>query len=385
MEKFNVVIASDSFKGSLSSREVAESMIKGFNEASNLLEYKVFQIADGGEGTVEAITNNLGGEVVEFEVLDVFRRKTKAILGVLDDSTCILETASPCGLDKIDETELNPMKATSFGLGQMIIHALDKGFKKIYIGLGGSSVNDGGIGLAKALGVKVIDSNMQEVDDGAIGLSQVAHIDLENLDPRLSKISVILLSDVKNILTGKDGATAVYGPQKGIEADQVEIVDSWMHSYGVILSEATGKDVLNMESSGAAGGLGAILIALTNAEIRSGIEAIIDILKIEDAVKSADIVFTGEGRMDGQSLNGKAPLGIANLAHKYGTPMVAIVGSKSEDYTNVLERGIDVVFDIIDKPLELCESVSRAEEFIKRTAFSAMKLFLSWKNKLKNN
>lgn len=383
MEKLNIVIASDSFKGSLSSNEVAEAMIAGFKRVTENIEYNVFEIADGGEGTVEAVTNTSNGKLLEFDVLDVFRKDTKAILGVLDDDTCILETASPCGLDKLDADNLDPMNATSFGLGQMILHALDNGFKKIYIGLGGSSVNDGGIGLAKALGADILNLEGLPVSDGALGLKEVETINLNKLDKRIKNTQFILLSDVKNYLIGDDGATAIYGPQKGIEAQDVNVIDSWMENYGQKLSEAINKDIINTESAGAAGGIGAALIALTNAEVKSGIEAVIEILDIEDSIKEADIVFTGEGRIDGQSLNGKAPLGISKIAQKYNKPVIAIVGSKSDDYESVLDYGIDAVFDIVDRPMELKEAIENGSKLVENAAYAALRLYISWKEKLK--
>ncbi len=382
MKKHKVIIASDSFKGSLSSKEVAEAICKGFNRIESDFEVKIFEIADGGEGTVEVVTKGLSGKILEFDVLDIFRNKTKAIMGVLDDKTCILETASPCGLDKLKNSELDPFRASSYGLGEMVINALDQGFKKIYIGLGGSAVNDGGIGLAKALGVKILDENNKEVDDGAIGLSQVRRIDISELDSRIVDTSIIILSDVKNVLIGDKGATAVFGPQKGIKLSEIKKVDSWMKNYGEKLEEVTGKNILNIESGGAAGGIGATLIALTNAKVSSGIDTIMDLLFIEEEIKTSDIIFTGEGRMDGQSLNGKAPVGIAKIAKKYNKPVIAIVGSKDEDYESVLDQGIDIVLDIVNRPMELENAIENAEKYISQTAYAAMKLYLSWQDKL---
>lgn len=387
MEKLNILIASDSFKGSLSSRGVANAIIEGLEEVKKNIDidlaYHVFEIADGGEGTVEAITNSLNGEILEFNVKDVFYNETKAILGKLDDDTCILETASPCGLDKIDSNNLDPMNATTYGLGEMIKHALDEKFKKIYIGLGGSATNDGGIGIALALGAKILNKEGKQVSLGAKGLAEVYDIDLSNLDKRLKETEFILLSDVKNVLIGTNGATPIYGPQKGVKESDIKIIDSWMENYGKLLEKASGKSIINVKSSGAAGGIGAALIALTNAKVEKGIEAIMDILNMEEYIKKADLVFTGEGKMDGQSLNGKAPLGVAKVGKKYKKPVYAIVGSKGDGYEKALDYGIDIVLDIVDKPMELIEAIKNVKKLVSRQAYLSLRQYLSLKEKFK--
>lgn len=382
MKEIRILIASDSFKGTLSSMEVADAMERGFIQTGYKIRVTKLPIADGGEGTVEAVTLAMGGRVEEFEVDDVFRDPTKAKLGILDDRSVILESASPLGLDKLDISQLDPLNASSYGLGQMIVHALDLGIKKIYIGLGGSAINDGGIGLASALGAKILDSGGNPVKDGALGLRDLKTIDIENLDPRLKGSEIILLSDVTNSLCGRNGATYIYGPQKGLRLEELEEVDSWMHSYGNLLEKVFRKDILEVEGSGAAGGLGACLMAFAGAKMSRGIEKILEIIGLEKILKETDLVFTGEGRMDGQSIFGKAPIGVAKLAKKYKIPVVAIVGSTDKSVVDVYNSGIDLVLDIINEPMDLENVIRNSKELISLQANSALKHYIIWKELL---
>lgn len=380
MKAINILIASDSFKGSLSSMEVADSMEKGFLKTGYDINVKKLPVADGGEGTVSAVTTALQGVLKEFEVDDVFRKPTKASLGVLNDESIILETASPLGLDKLDKCELDPLSASSYGLGQMILHALDLGAKKIYIGLGGSSTNDGGSGLASALGARLLDENGKSIKDGAIGLKDLKTIDIKNLDPRLNEVEIFLLSDVTNPLCGENGATYIYGPQKGVKDDELDLIDSWMKNYGEILEDLFQKEILNISGSGAAGGLGACLQAFGNAKMSRGIDKILEMIGMEEILKDIDIVFTGEGKMDGQSIFGKAPLGVAKLAKKYNLPVVAIVGSADKSIINVFDEGIDLVLDIINEPMELEYAIKNASELVAVQAHMSLTHYIKWKN-----
>ncbi|NLD18394.1 MAG: glycerate kinase [Tissierellia bacterium] len=380
MKAINILIASDSFKGSLSSMEVADSMEKGFLKTGYDINVKKLPVADGGEGTVSAVTTALQGVLKEFEVDDVFRKPTKASLGVLNDESIILETASPLGLDKLDKCELDPLSASSYGLGQMILHALDLGAKKIYIGLGGSSTNDGGSGLASALGARLLDENGKSIRDGAIGLKDLKTIDIKNLDPRLNEVEIFLLSDVTNPLCGENGATYIYGPQKGVKDDELDLIDSWMKNYGEILEDLFQKEILNISGSGAAGGLGACLQAFGNAKMSRGIDKILEMIGMEEILKDIDIVFTGEGKMDGQSIFGKAPLGVAKLAKKYNLPVVAIVGSADKSIINVFDEGIDLVLDIINEPMELEYAIKNASELVAVQAHMSLTHYIKWKN-----
>lgn len=380
MKKTNILIASDSYKGSLSSMEVADSMEDGFLKTEYGLNIRKIPIADGGEGTVIAVTEAMGGELIEYEVDDVFRNPTKASLGLLKDKSVILETASPLGLDKIKEENLNPMIASSYGLGQMILNALDLGAKKIYIGLGGSATNDGGTGLATALGAELLDEKGNPIKDGAIGLKDLNTINTENLDPRLKEVDIFLLSDVTNPLCGDNGATYIYGPQKGVKEDELKEIDQWMENYGKILENVFDMEILNSKGSGAAGGLGACLMAFSNAKMSRGIDKILEMIGMEEILRDTEIVFTGEGRMDGQSIFGKAPVGVAKLAKKYNLPVVAIVGSTEESVIDVYPEGIDLVLDIINEPMDLNEAIDSAKSLISNQARMALEHYMIWKN-----
>lgn len=380
MKKTNILIASDSYKGSLSSMEVADSMEDGFLKTEYGLNIRKIPIADGGEGTVIAVTEVMGGELIEYEVDDVFRNPTKASLGLLKDKSVILETASPLGLEKIKEENLNPMFASSYGLGQMILNALDLGAKKIYIGLGGSATNDGGTGLATALGAELLDEKGNPIKDGAIGLKDLNTINTENLDPRLKEVDIFLLSDVTNPLCGDNGATYIYGPQKGVKEDELKEIDQWMENYGKILENVFDMEILNSKGSGAAGGLGACLMAFSNAKMSRGIDKILEMIGMEEILRDTEIVFTGEGRMDGQSIFGKAPVGVAKLAKKYNLPVVAIVGSTEESVIDVYPEGIDLVLDIINEPMDLNEAIDSAKSLISNQARMALEHYMIWKN-----
>lgn len=380
MKEINILIASDSFKGSLSSIEVANSMERGFLKTGYKVNISKLPIADGGEGTVEAVTLALGGEFMDFEVDDVFRNPTTATLGVLNSGSVIIEAASPLGLDKINPEDLNPMIASSFGLGQMILHALDIGAKRIYIGLGGSSVNDGGLGLVTALGAKPMDKNNNPIRDGALGLEDLCKIDISNLDKRLKSVEIFLLSDVTNPLCGETGATYIYGPQKGIGVQDLGLVDSWMKNYGELLQDLFNYDVSITPGAGAAGGLGAALIAFTDAKMNKGIEKILEMIDIETKMQNSDIVFTGEGKMDIQSKYGKAPIGIAKLAKKYNLPVVAIVGSVENSAIDNVSQEIDLILNIINEPMSLEKAMDNVESLVETTAYMALNCFAKWKS-----
>lgn len=383
MKEINILIASDSFKGSLSSIEVANSMERGFLKTGYKVNISKLPIADGGEGTVEAVTLALGGEFMDFEVDDVFRNPTTATLGVLNSGSVIIEAASPLGLDKINPEDLNPMIASSFGLGQMILHALDIGAKRIYIGLGGSSVNDGGLGLVTALGAKPMDKNNNPIRDGALGLEDLCKIDISNLDKRLKSVEIFLLSDVTNPLCGETGATYIYGPQKRIGVQDLGLVDSWMKNYGELLQDLFNYDVSITPGAGAAGGLGAALIAFTDAKMNKGIEKILEMIDIETKMQNSDIVFTGEGKMDIQSKYGKAPIGIAKLAKKYNLPVVAIVGSVENSAIDNVSQEIDLILDIINEPMTLEKAMDNVGILVETTAYMALNCFVKWKNMFK--
>lgn len=375
----NILVASDSFKGSLSSMDVAISMESGFIKSGLPVSVKKIPIADGGEGTVEAVIQAKGGKLEGVDVVDVFGKKTTAQIGILCNDTAIIETASPLGLNRISKDELDPLNASSYGLGLLIKYALDIGIKKLYIGLGGSATNDGGAGLAMALGAELLDSDNAPISYGAKGLEHLSYISIDKLDKRLKETEIILLSDVKNTLCGKNGATYIYGPQKGIEKEQLKTIDTWMYNYGKLLGEVCRKDILEMEGAGAAGGLGGALLAFADSKMERGIDSILEMINIEKWLKEVDIVFTGEGRMDGQSIYGKAPIGVASLAKKYELPVIAIVGSTGDGVDQVYNHGINLVLDIVNQPMTLDYAMKNAKTLIEKIATQAILHYNLWK------
>lgn len=369
----NILIASDSFKGSLSSEKVGNAIKSGFLEVDENLNIEILPIADGGEGTVEAIIKAVNGKMKLYKVTGPFGKETEAHIGIIEEGIGVIESADPVGLHKLKENELDPFKACSYGLGELIKFALDLKLKKLYIGLGGSATNDGGVGMAKALGVKILDKNNNPVKNGAEGLKDVAKIDMTEIDTRLKEIEIIILSDVKNPLTGKEGATYIFGPQKGVKESDLKKIDDAMKNYAKVLDETFGKNISKLEGAGAAGGLGAALLSYVDGHMSSGIETILDLIGIEKNIEKSDLVVTGEGKMDGQSIYGKAPLGIANLAKSHGKKTIAIVGSTGNDVEKVLDSGLYAVFDIVSSPMELSYAMENAEELVKHTAKMALK------------
>jgi len=364
-----IVIAADSFKGSASTIEVENYIEQGIRNIDKQVEIVKIPIADGGEGTVDSLVLGCTGEYKYVDVIGPSGNEIRAKYGMLDEQTAIIEMAEASGLHLV--SELNPFKTTTFGTGQLIKAALDQGAKTIYVGLGGSATNDGGVGMAQALGASFKDKNGNEVGYGADGIKNIATIDVTNLDSRLKNVQIIGLSDVTNPLCGKNGASHVYGPQKGATEEDVEVLDLILARYGNLIKEQVGIDIIHKAGAGAAGGLGAGLMTFCNAHLEPGITKILDILNIESHLKEADLVITGEGKIDSQSLNGKAPIGVAKLAKKYHVPVIAIVGSADYDLPEVYQHGIDLVIDTVIKPMPLTEAIKNVKPLLEIAGQSA--------------
>lgn len=361
LEHPSVLIASDSFKGSVSSIGVADLIEKGVRRVFPDCAVTKFAIADGGEGTVEAVVRALGGFLQEVEVSGPLGDPVKARYGLVGGGLAVIEVAESSGITLIEQTRENAKNASSFGVGQMILDAIDHGATKIYVGLGGSATSDGGVGMAKALGVRFLDADGGLVPCGLAGLENLASIDCSRLSERLASVEIVALTDVTNPLTGPTGAVYVYGPQKGIAADELEKLDGWMQRYAQLLNQAVGSDVASLPGAGAAGGLGAALAAFCGARIERGIESVLDIIDLEGAMDGVDLVITGEGRMDAQSAYGKAPVGVAKRAKRHGIPVVAVVGGRAGDLGSVYDEGIDLVLPIATGPITLKECMERAD------------------------
>lgn len=371
-----VIIAADSFKGSASTIEVEDFIERGIRRVDADVEIIKIPVADGGEGTVDALVVGCQGEYQYVEVTGPLGEKVQAKFGVIKNHIAVIEMAEASGIMLVDEEKRNVFKATTYGTGELIKAALDLGVDEIYIGIGGSATNDGGVGMAQALGVSFKDQSDKEIVPGAEGLAAITSIDVSNIDWRIHGVKISVLSDVTNPLCGKNGASYVYGPQKGASEEDVIRLDEILHHYGKKIEELLGVNILEKAGSGAAGGLGAGLMVFCEAQLFSGIEKILEILNIEEELKDADLVITGEGRLDSQSLNGKAPVGIARMAKKYDLPVIAIVGSSDDNLGPIYETGIDLVMDIVNRPMSLSEAIREVETLLTNAGETAYRAFI---------
>lgn len=370
-----ILIAPNAFKGSLPAQSVARSMAAGIRRVLPSAEIIELPIADGGDGTLELIIGAAGGQYVEVGVLDPFAKPIVARFGILpDNQTAIIEMATASGLRLVLRDQLNPMQATTYGTGQLIRAALDHGCSRIIIGVGGSATVDGGIGMAQALGVHLLDMSGQPVGYGGHGLGQIDRIDLSSLDPRIHDTEIIVASDVENPLIGPEGAAAVFGPQKGATPDMVKLLDSYLTRYGEIIRRDVGANVLSQPSMGAAGGITAALVVFLGARIESGADVILDLMDVNRHLEGADLVFTGEGRLDSQTIYGKGPIAIAARARQQGIPVIALAGCLSDDVDAVYEHGIGGLMSIIPCPMTLDDAMSQAAHLIESAALRAMRL-----------
>ena len=372
-----ILLASDSFKGSASSRRIEELLELGVRRPMPDCTVLKYPIADGGEGTVDAVTDATGGRIRTVTVSGPLGDDVEARYGMLPDGrTAILEMAQASGITLIEQNRSNALNASTFGVGQMVLDAIDAGARRIYIGLGGSATSDGGAGMAKALGVRFLDGSGADIPCGLAGLEDLTAIDVTGLDPRIAETEFIALTDVSNPLVGNHGAVHVYGPQKGIVPDEANGLDGWMRRYADVVQAILGTDVSRIPGTGAAGGLGAALVAFCGAEIRSGIETVLDLIGIDDVMDDVDLVITGEGRMDAQSANGKAPVGVAQRAKRHGKPVIAVVGGRADDLGAVYDMGIDLVIPSVPGPMSLDECIRRVETNVPMAAETAARAFL---------
>lgn len=362
-----IVVAPDSFKGSVSAVGTAAAMEKGIKAVFPEAEVIQLPIADGGEGTVEALVTATQGTILHQEVVGPLSDKVKAFWGILGDGeTAVLEMAAASGLPLVPEGRKNPLITTTYGTGQLIKAALDKGLRKIIIGIGGSATNDGGSGMAQALGAKFLDESGQELPMGGAALAQLAQVELTQLDERLKETVILVACDVDNPLCGSRGASAVYGPQKGATPEMVAQLDAALQHFASKVQPVVGKQVIDYPGAGAAGGLGAGLLLFTNAVLRPGVEIVLEALQFEKWVEGASLVITGEGRTDFQTAFGKAPVGVAKLAKRYKVPVVCLSGGLGQGYEDVLQQGIDGVTSISPGPISLEECISQGAQLIQK-------------------
>lgn len=371
-----IIIACDSFKGSLSSIEVGEAVAEGIRRADPSIKTRVVTVADGGEGTVSALVSGLHGQYVSCTVDGPLGRPVKAVYGISGDgATAIMEMAQASGLTLIPETERNPMRTSTFGTGQMIGDALSRGCNTILMGIGGSATNDGGMGLMCALGARFLDSEGHELPPCGASLINIETIDLSRMEPKALSARFLIACDVNNPLYGLDGAAYVFAPQKGADARAVERLDAGLRNYADVISRTTGRDVANMPGAGAAGGLGACFAAFFNAELRPGIEIMLDAVHFDDIIAGASLIITGEGRLDSQTVHGKTPYGVLQRGLRLGIPSVAISGAVS-DSEMLNEAGFTAVLPVVPGPCSLAEAMDAvtARSNVARTAEQIVRL-----------
>jgi glycerate kinase len=370
-----IVIAPDSFKGSLSATAAAEAAGRGVLRARPDAQTVIVPLADGGEGTVEALVRATGGRILPAVATDPLGKRIESFFGVLGDGeTAVVEMAAASGLPLVPEGERNPMNTTSYGTGELIRAALNAGCSKLILGLGGSATNDGGVGMVQALGGIFKDSAGRETGHGGRELSRICSIDLSRLDPRLAKTKIIAASDVQNPLTGKTGASYIFGPQKGATPKMAEELDAGLKNLAEAIRRNLGIDVENQPGAGAAGGMGAACMAFLGAELRSGIDILLDATAFKNKLQGAGLVITGEGRIDSQTLDGKTVSGVLRLAQNAGVPVIALCGGVGPGGYDLLESGVCAVLSIANRPMTLAEAQAGAEELLERAAEQAIRL-----------
>ena len=364
-----IVIAPDSYKESLSALEVATAIESGFREIFPTAEYVKLPVADGGEGTVEAMVAATCGRIVNVAVKGPLGEAVEGFYGLSGDEQCaFIEMAAASGLELVPAAQRDPLVTTSWGTGELIRHALDSGVKHIIIGIGGSATNDGGAGMVQALGAKLLDEQGQQIGPGGAALETLASIDVRELDKRLADCRIEVACDVTNPLTGKEGASAIFGPQKGATPKMIARLDQALGHYAKLIARDLDVEVLNLAGGGAAGGMGAGLFAFCGAELRRGIEIVTEALSLDAHVADADLVITGEGRIDSQTINGKVPVGVASVAKRYNVPVIGIAGSLTADVGVVHDHGIDAVFSVIYKICSLDDALANAGENVRMAA-----------------
>ncbi|MBV4368842.1 glycerate kinase [Erwinia phyllosphaerae] len=364
-----IVIAPDSYKESLSAQQVAMQIEQGFSEIFPEAEYVRLPVADGGEGTVEAMVAATKGKMVRLNVTGPLGKEVEAFYGLSGDDSCAyIEMAAASGLELVPVAQRNPLITTSYGTGELIRSALDKGVEHFIIGIGGSATNDGGAGMVQALGAKLLDKEGRQIGFGGEKLAELSKIELGELDPRLKNCRFEVACDVTNPLLGEQGASAVFGPQKGATPELVNQLDRALAHYAEIIRRDLDIDVLTIPGGGAAGGMGAALHAFCQAELRRGIEIVTEALGLDELVKDATLVITGEGRIDSQTIHGKVPIGVAKVAKRYNKPVIGIAGSLTKDVAVVHQHGLDAVFSVIYSVCTLDDALASAADNVRMTA-----------------
>lgn len=363
-----ILIASDSYKGSLDTTDVAEQVMKGTRKIFSDAEFMTMPVADGGEGTVEALISSLGGTYETVQVCGPRGKEVSAKFGILNNGVAVLEMAQASGITLVPKEELNIMEATTYGTGQLLKAALDKGCRKICLGIGGSATNDAGVGMAQALGASFRDKDGMEIAHGGGHLEDIAEIDLSNMDKRLADAEIIVMCDVTNPLYGPEGAANIYGPQKGATKENIRQLDSGAEHIADLVTEKYHIDVRWENGAGAAGGLGWGLVVFANAVLKRGIEVILDIGNFDEKAEWADLIVTGEGQIDNQSICGKVIDGIANRASHHGKPVIAIAGSLADNANDVYEVGVKGMEACVCRPMPTKQAIENAKTYLEKAS-----------------
>ncbi|EGR4252396.1 glycerate kinase [Vibrio cholerae] len=357
-----VVIAPDSFKESLTAKQVCDAIQAGLARVWHDAKFVAIPVADGGEGTVQSLVDATQGRLVEVKVMGPQGKRVEAFYGMLgDNQTAVIEMAAASGLHHVPLAQRDPKLTTSFGTGELIRHALDQGVTKLIIGLGGSATNDGGVGMLAALGARFTNADGDPIQLTGGGLRELTHIDLQDVDPRLQNCDILVACDVNNPLCGDKGASAVFGPQKGATPEDVQLLDGTLRQFGLLTEKVTGKMVLESAGAGAAGGMGAALLAYTQARLRPGIEIVLETVQLAHQVSDADLVITGEGRIDSQTVHGKTPMGVAKVAKRFDVPVLALCGCTGDNYQAVYQCGIDAVFAAVPRAMSLEDALKESD------------------------
>jgi len=372
------LIAMDSFKGSVTSLEAGLAVEKGIKLASNKIKTEVCMLADGGEGTLEALIHNKG-ILVHKKVHGPLNKLVNASYGLIrKEKLAIIEMSKCSGLTLLKKEEFNPLRTTTYGVGELINDAIDKGANNFIICIGGSATNDGGVGMLMALGYRFLNKNNKNIKLGAEGLKDLYKIDISKRNKKLDKCNFLVASDVSNPLCGINGCSRVFGPQKGATNKMVNDMDNWLKHYADLTKKTMHKDVINVNGAGAAGGLGYALLTYLNAELEPGIEIVLEQTKLEEKIRNSDIVVTGEGRLDDQTVMGKAPIGLAKLAKKYNKKAIAIGGCIKDNPRILNKNGIDAYFSIINNPVSIKEAmdINNTKKNLTNTAEQIFRLII---------
>ena len=361
----NIVIAPDSFKDCLSAADVAKYLTQGIERVDRDANVRMIPLADGGEGFVQTMLSALGGKTVSLTVRDPINREIVGFYGILNDGqTAVIEMAAASGIEHLSKVERNPLLTSTYGTGELMKDAIEKGCRKIIIGIGGSATNDGGIGMAMALGYRFLDENDQELKQGGGFLNKLARIDVEAVTPLVRETEVLVACDVTNPLVGKYGASAIYGPQKGASPEMVELLDQNLKHLAGIIKKDLGIDVSGLPGGGAAGGLGAGLVAFSGGKLQPGFNIVKEQTRLDEEIQQADLVITGEGKIDAQTKHGKTPWGVAQIARKYKKPLIAVAGLLGDGYRELYDEGFTSIFALPNGPSSLEDSISNAPDLL---------------------